>query len=152
MITTDTRDRTYCREHCKGFRDTGGLCFADGECEAYTQHHRQSAGALQALRRGTAGAPQMSKPVAEQRRKGDNQNTKRMSLFKDKTRMQHFGIGFVLGLLFTIITVAVAAYAGEYKDRAHGGAFDWGDLACTILGGLAGQAVQAAVVLAIIFG
>lgn len=75
-----------------------------------------------------------------------------MSLFKDKTRWQHFGIGFVLGLLFTIVTVAVAAYAGEYKDRAHGGAFDRADLACTILGGLAGQAVQAAVVLAIIYG
>ena len=36
----DTRDRTYCRQHCKGFRDTGGLCFADGECEAYTKNKR----------------------------------------------------------------------------------------------------------------
>lgn len=75
-----------------------------------------------------------------------------MSLFKDKTRWQHFGIGFVLGLLFTIVTVAVAAYAGEFKDRAHGGKFDWGDLVCTLLGGLAGQALQAALVLAIVFG
>lgn len=41
MITTDTRDRTYCREHCKGFRDTGGLCFADGECEKYTEYMRK---------------------------------------------------------------------------------------------------------------
>lgn len=37
---SDTRDRTYCREHCKGFRDTGGRCFADGECEKYTEYMR----------------------------------------------------------------------------------------------------------------
>lgn len=24
----------YCQENCKGYRDTGGKCFADGECEA----------------------------------------------------------------------------------------------------------------------
>lgn len=33
-----SRDRTYCREHCKGFRESGGRCFADGECEDYTKH------------------------------------------------------------------------------------------------------------------
>ena len=38
----DTRDRTYCRLHCKGFRDTGGLCFADGECEDYTKHMKEN--------------------------------------------------------------------------------------------------------------
>ena len=37
---SDNRDRTYCREHCKGFRDTGGRCFADGECEKYTEFMR----------------------------------------------------------------------------------------------------------------
>lgn len=35
---SDTRDRTFCRKHCKGFRDTGGRCFADGECEKYTEY------------------------------------------------------------------------------------------------------------------
>lgn len=34
-------DRTYCREHCKGFRETGGLCFADGACEKYTQYMKK---------------------------------------------------------------------------------------------------------------
>lgn len=34
------RDRTYCREHCRGFQETGGLCFADGECEEYTKNTR----------------------------------------------------------------------------------------------------------------
>lgn len=38
---SDTRDRTYCREHCKGFRESGGRCFADGECEDYTEHMRR---------------------------------------------------------------------------------------------------------------
>ena len=36
----DTRDRTYCRQHCKGFRDTGGLCFADGECDNWRRHQK----------------------------------------------------------------------------------------------------------------
>lgn len=35
------KDRTYCREHCKGFQDTGGRCFADGECEDYTEYMRK---------------------------------------------------------------------------------------------------------------
>jgi len=35
---SDDRDRTYCREHCRGFQETGGLCFADGECAEYTKH------------------------------------------------------------------------------------------------------------------
>ena len=35
------KDRTYCRSHCKGFRDTGGRCFADGECEDYTKHMKK---------------------------------------------------------------------------------------------------------------
>lgn len=40
-MDSDNRDRTYCREHCKGFRESGGRCFADGECEAYTKHMRK---------------------------------------------------------------------------------------------------------------
>ena len=38
MNQQDPRDRTFCREHCKGFRESGGRCFADGECEKYTEH------------------------------------------------------------------------------------------------------------------
>lgn len=39
--TQDSRGRTYCRQHCKGFRETGGLCFADGACEKYTQYMKK---------------------------------------------------------------------------------------------------------------
>lgn len=37
---SDYRDRTYCRSHCKGFRESGGRCFADGECDKYTEYMR----------------------------------------------------------------------------------------------------------------
>lgn len=73
-------------------------------------------------------------------------------IFTDKTRWQHFQVGFALGATCTIVTVAVAASAAEYKDKAHGGKWDWGDWGATMLGGLVGQVVQAAVVLAIVFG
>lgn len=39
-MNDDYRDRTYCRKHCKGFRESGGRCFADGECEKYTEYMR----------------------------------------------------------------------------------------------------------------
>lgn len=38
---SDNRDRTYCREHCRGFRESGGRCFADGECEKYTEYMKK---------------------------------------------------------------------------------------------------------------
>lgn len=75
-----------------------------------------------------------------------------MTIFTDISRFKHATVGFVLGLLFTIITVAVAAYAGEYKDRAHGGTFDRKDFLATIIGGALGQVCQAAIVLTIVFG
>ena len=75
-----------------------------------------------------------------------------MIIFTDISRLKHAAVGFVLGLLFTIATVSVAAFAGEYKDRAHGGTFDRKDFWATIIGGALGQACQAAIVLAIVFG
>lgn len=32
----------YCQENCKGYRDTGGKCFADGECEAKKKAEQKS--------------------------------------------------------------------------------------------------------------
>ena len=75
-----------------------------------------------------------------------------MIIYTDISRCKHAAVGFVLGLLFTIVTVAVAAFAGEYKDRAHGGTFDRKDFWATIIGGALGQACQAAIVFAIVFG
>lgn len=75
-----------------------------------------------------------------------------MTIFTDISRFKHAAVGFVLGLLFTIVTVAVAAFAGEYKDSAHGGRFDSKDFWATIIGGTLGQACQAAIVLTVVFG
>lgn len=61
--------------------------------------------------------------------------------------MKHFGYAIPCALLFTILFVAGLAVGMEFKDRAHGGAWDWLDLLATMLGGLAGQLIQAFVVL-----
>lgn len=34
-------DNEYCEKHCKGYRDTGGRCFADGRCDAYWEYQKQ---------------------------------------------------------------------------------------------------------------
>lgn len=34
-------DNEYCEKHCKGYRDTGGRCFADGRCDAYWKYQKQ---------------------------------------------------------------------------------------------------------------
>ena len=36
-----TEDNEYCEKHCKGYRDTGGRCFADGRCDAYWEYQKQ---------------------------------------------------------------------------------------------------------------
>lgn len=72
------------------------------------------------------------------------------NLFSDKTRWQHFGWAIPIGLVFTILCVLGCASGMEFKDRQWGGRWDWKDWACTMLGGLVGQALQAAVVLLLI--
>ena len=34
-------DNEYCEKHCKGYRDTGGRCFADGRYDAYWEYQKQ---------------------------------------------------------------------------------------------------------------
>jgi len=36
----DTDEDAFCKENCKGYQDTGGLCFCDGRCEAYRNHQK----------------------------------------------------------------------------------------------------------------
>lgn len=35
----------------------------------------------------------------------------------------------------------------ELKDKMYGGRFDWLDIAATLLGGIVGQAIQAALII-----
>jgi len=34
-------DNEYCEKHYKGYRDTGGRCFADGRCDAYIKNKKE---------------------------------------------------------------------------------------------------------------
>lgn len=63
-------------------------------------------------------------------------------LFTDKTRWQHFGWAVLIGATLTMLCVIGVAFALEFKDKRWGGTWDWKDLACTLLGGAVGQAVQ----------
>jgi hypothetical protein len=65
-----------------------------------------------------------------------------MILFTDETRKLHFKYAFPIGLVFTILCVLGCASGMEFKDKEHGGKWDWGDWWCTMLGGMCGQAVQ----------
>lgn len=63
-------------------------------------------------------------------------------LFEDKTRWQHFAYAIPIGAVFTILCVLGVATAMEFKDDQWGGEWDWKDWACTMLGGMIGQAIQ----------
>lgn len=66
-------------------------------------------------------------------------------LFNDSTRWQHFWVGIQTAVVFTILCTLGAMTAAEWKDRAWGGLWDWKDWWCGMLGGLAGQAIQAGI-------
>lgn len=71
-------------------------------------------------------------------------------LFTDNTRWQHFWVGILTAVLFTILCTLGAMTAAEYKDKAHGGMWDWKDLWCGMIGGLVGQAIQLGIILLIL--
>ncbi len=71
-------------------------------------------------------------------------------LFEDKTRWQHFAYAIPIGAVLTILCVLGVATTLEFKDKQWGGQWDWKDWACTMLGGVVGQVVQAIVVYFII--
>lgn len=69
-----------------------------------------------------------------------------MSWITESNRMKHFGYAIPCALFLTILFVAGLAAGMEFKDRAHGGEWDWLDLLATMLGGLIGQLIQAFIV------
>lgn len=70
-----------------------------------------------------------------------------MNIFGDETRGQHFRVGVALALIFTILCVLGAMTAAEYKDRAHGGKWDWSDWGWGMVGGVIGQALQVLIII-----
>ena len=70
-----------------------------------------------------------------------------MSIFTESNRWKHFLYAVPVGAVFTVLCVLGLASGMEFKDRAWGGRWDWWDWFFTILGGLVGQAMQAAVIL-----
>lgn len=72
-----------------------------------------------------------------------------MNIFGDKTRGEHFRVGVALAVCFTILCVLGAMFTAEYKDKAHGGKWDWSDLGWGMAGGVLGQIVQLLIIWAI---
>ncbi len=73
-----------------------------------------------------------------------------MSWITESNRMKHFVCAVPIGFFLTILAVLGCAFGMEFKDKQRGGKFDWFDIAATMLGGLVGQALQAAVILLLI--
>lgn len=73
-----------------------------------------------------------------------------MSWIKESNREKHLLYAIPIGLVFTILAVLGCAFGMEFKDKQHGGKFDVLDIAATMIGGLIGQIIQIAIILAIV--
>ena len=60
----------------------------------------------------------------------------------ESNRMKHLVFAIPIGFVFTILCVLGVASGMEFKDRMHGGKWDWLDWLATMVGGLIGQAGQ----------
>lgn len=65
-----------------------------------------------------------------------------MSWLTESNRIKHLLYAIPIGFILTILAVIGCAFGMEFKDKQHGGSFDWLDIAATILGGLLGQILQ----------
>ena len=73
-----------------------------------------------------------------------------MSWLTESNRIKHLLYAIPIGFILTILAVIGCAFGMEFKDRQHGGSFDWLDIAATILGGLVGQIIQIILVIFLI--
>lgn len=72
-----------------------------------------------------------------------------MSWITESNRLKHFLYAIPCALFLTILFVGGLAAGMEFKDKAHGGAWDWLDILATILGGIVGQMLQVAIICAL---
>lgn len=61
-------------------------------------------------------------------------------LFVESNRDKHFLYAIPCGLLFGLLFVMGLASGMEFKDKQHGGEWDWLDWTATVIGGLIGHA------------
>ena len=67
----------------------------------------------------------------------------------ESNRPLHLKYGILTALFGTIVFTAGVAVGMEFKDKQHGGEWDWKDIAATMIGGLVGQAVQVIMIMMI---
>lgn len=60
----------------------------------------------------------------------------------ESNREKHFLYAIPAALIGTFLFVLGLAAGMEFKDRQHGGKWDWLDFLATVLGGIVGQALQ----------
>lgn len=72
-----------------------------------------------------------------------------MSWITESNRLKHFFYAIPCAMLLTILFVGGLAAGMEFKDKAHGGVWDWLDILATILGGIVGQILQVAIIYAL---
>ena len=69
-----------------------------------------------------------------------------MSWITESNRWKHLLLAIPIGLVFTILCVLGVASGMEFKDKQHGGKWDWLDWLATMIGGTIGQAIQALII------
>ena len=57
-------------------------------------------------------------------------------------RLKHLLYAIPSAFIGTILFAAGLAVGMDFKDKMHGGKFDWLDLTATLIGGLIGQILQ----------
>lgn len=62
--------------------------------------------------------------------------------FKQSNRWKHLLYGFLVSIIAGLNFTLGCAAGMEFKDRLHGGKWDWIDFGLTIAGGLAGSAIR----------
>lgn len=73
-----------------------------------------------------------------------------MNWLKESNREKHLLYAIPIEFVFTILAVLGCAFGMEFKDKQHGGMFDWLDIAATMIGGAIGQILQIGIILLVI--
>ena len=66
--------------------------------------------------------------------------------FKQSNRWKHLLYGFLVSIIAGLNFTLGCAAGMEFKDRLHGGKWDWIDFGLTVAGGLAGSAIRLTII------